>query len=66
MLIQESHVDVPTTADGPGTMRKYTALELSMTSGVPPTTGQTISKDRPGRTAIRISIPLINPILITF
>ena len=23
MLIQESHVDVPTTADGQGTMRKY-------------------------------------------
>jgi hypothetical protein len=33
MLIQESHVDVPTTADGPGTMRKYTAL--SMGSGYP-------------------------------
>lgn len=26
MLIQESHVDVSTTADGPGTMRKYTTL----------------------------------------
>jgi hypothetical protein len=26
MLIQESHVDVPTTADGQGTMRKCTAL----------------------------------------
>lgn len=24
MLIQESHVDVPTTADGQGKMRKYT------------------------------------------
>jgi hypothetical protein len=32
MLIQESHVDVPTTADGQGTMRKYTKLTQSSPS----------------------------------
>lgn len=42
MLIQESHVDVPTTADGQGTMRKYM---ISLTS-YPPTIYPDMIKQR--------------------